>query len=122
MSPKPTAAELEILQVLWRLGPATVRAVHVELPEKGYTTLLKLMQIMAEKGLVARDESARAHIYRPASAPQETRQQLLRDLLDSAFGGSPALLVQQALSTRKASRQELAEIREILNRYERGTK
>jgi predicted transcriptional regulator len=122
MKSKPTSAELEILQILWRLGPVTVREVHAELPGKGYTTLLKLMQIMAEKGLVERDESARAHVYAAAYREDETKSQLLRDLLDRAFGGSPALLVQQALSARKATRKELAEIREILQRYERGSK
>lgn len=122
MRPKPTAAELEILAVLWRLGPATVRDVHAEMPEKGYTTLLKLMQIMTDKGLVERDQSARAHVYQAAYREEETQSQLLRDLLERAFGGSPALLVQQALSAKKASRKELAEIREILQRYEREAK
>ena len=118
--PKPTAAELEILKTLWRYGPKTVRQVHERLGGRGYTTVLKLMQIMADKGLVDRDESSRAHIYRPRLARRRTQTRLVRDLLDRVFSGSATLLVQQALATRKASKEEIAEIRRMLDRYEGG--
>jgi predicted transcriptional regulator len=121
--PKPTAGELEILDVLWRLAaPATVREVHVELnahKATGYTTVLKLMQIMAGKGLLDRDEAERAHRYTPRLKQQQTQTQLLRDLVDRAFHGSAAMLVQQALAAKRASPAEIAEIRELLDRYER---
>jgi len=120
--PKPTAGELEILDVMWRLAqPVTVRDVHAALSESrttGYTTVLKLMQIMATKGLLDRDESERAHRYRPRLQQQQTRTQLLRDLVERAFDGSAALLVQQALATKRASPAEIAEIRQMLDRYE----
>jgi len=120
--PKPTAGELEILDVMWRLAqPVTVRDVHAALSESrttGYTTVLKLMQIMAAKGLLDRDESERAHRYRPRLQQQQTRTQLLRDLVERAFDGSAALLVQQALATKRASPAEIAEIRQMLDRYE----
>ncbi len=123
--PKPTAGELEILDVLWRRKePLTVREVHAELNANkatGYTTVLKLMQIMAGKGLLDRDESERAHRYRPRLEQQQTQTQLLRDLVERAFHGSAALLVQQALAAKPATREELAEIRELLNRYEKET-
>ncbi|MEZ5404386.1 MAG: BlaI/MecI/CopY family transcriptional regulator [Bryobacteraceae bacterium] len=115
---KPTAAELEILAVLWEQGPSTVRQVYDALAARrdtGYTTVLKLMQIMAEKGLVSRDESVRAHRYQAQRPRQETQRQLLADLIDKAFSGSPALLVQQALSMRRASGAEIAEIRRLLD-------
>lgn len=119
--PRPTQAELEILRVLWQDGPRTVREVHDRLaPERstGYTTVLKLLQIMTEKGLVSRDESARAHVY-VATVPQEqTQGQLVRDLLDRAFGGAAGTLVMHALSARQASREDLARIRELLDRLE----
>ena len=118
--PKPTAGELEILAVLWRIGPATVRNVHDQLDQStGYTTVLKLMQIMAEKGLLQRDESERAHVYKTRVARVQTQGQLMKDFLEKAFENSAAQMVQQALATRKASPKELAEIREILNRYEK---
>lgn len=126
--PKPTAGELEILDALWRLAaPATVREVHDVLnsskgnagKETGYTTVLKLMQIMAVKGLLDRDESERAHRYTPRLAPHQTRTQLLRDLVDRAFDGSAALLVQQALAAKRATPTEIAEIRQMLDRYEK---
>jgi len=120
---KPTTAELEILNVLWRLGPATVRQVHEELRRKratGYTTVLKLMQIMTEKGLLKRDDSARAHLYRPAAGRGRTQRQMVRDLADRLFGGSAAALAIQALSNKPASRQELEEIRRMLDELERG--
>lgn len=119
--PKPTAAELEILGVLWQTGPATVRQVHEVLAERkgaGYTTVLKLMQIMAEKGLVEREESGRAHIYRPVLRKEDTQGQLLDDLLERVFGGSAAQLVVRALSERRASKEELAEIRRMLDEVE----
>lgn len=119
--PKPTAAELAILNVLWRLGSATVRDVHSELqsPEPmAYTTTLKLMQIMADKGLVTREESARAHVYRPARKQEETQRQMVNDLLQRAFGGSSQQLVLRALSAQPASAQEIQEIRNMLDALE----
>ena len=123
--PKPTDAELAILNVLWERGASTVRDVHEELSRTqatGYTTVLKLLQIMTEKGLVVRDESQRAHIYEARYSEQRTQRQLLGDLLDRAFGGSPAKLVMQALSGRKTSAEELSAIRELLDRLEGETK
>ena len=119
--PRPTDAELAILRVLWDRGPSTVRDVHELLNQHsptGYTTVLKLLQIMTEKGLVVRDEAQRAHIYEPRYTEQKTQRQLLADLADRAFGGSAAKLVMQALSGRKASAEELTEIREMLKRME----
>jgi predicted transcriptional regulator len=117
-TPRPTEAELAILQVLWRHGSATVRQVHEELSQQrptGYTTVLKLMQIMAEKGLVDRDESSRAHVYSARLDEALTQRQLVGDLLDRAFSGSASRLVMQALASRRASHEELAEIRRLLN-------
>jgi len=119
--PRPTDAELAILGVLWQRGPSTVRDVHEELNRDGttgYTTILKLLQIMTEKGLVVRDETQRAHIYEPRYSEQKTQRQLLGDLADRAFGGSAAKLVMQALSGRKATAEELGAIRELLERLE----
>jgi predicted transcriptional regulator len=102
--PKPTAAELEILSVLWRLGPSTVREVYTELAHArrvGYTTVLKLMQIMAEKGLVERDERELAHVYRPAARQEDLQGQLVGDLVERVFGGSASQLVLRALSSRR---------------------
>jgi BlaI family transcriptional regulator, penicillinase repressor len=118
---RPTGAELEILGVLWERGPSTVREVHDRLAqgrELGYTTVLKLLQIMAEKGLVRRDESQRAHVYAARIPAEQTRRQLVGDLLDRAFGGSAALLVQQALSSKRPSAQELSRIRVYLDELE----
>ncbi|HET8645975.1 MAG TPA: BlaI/MecI/CopY family transcriptional regulator [Vicinamibacteria bacterium] len=114
---RPTGAELEILRVLWARGPSTVREVQNALGahDTGYTTALKLLQIMAEKGLVVRDERARAHVYAARVAEGETQRQLVRELLDRAFGGSAAKLVMQALATRRASREEIAGIRRLLD-------
>jgi predicted transcriptional regulator len=123
--PRPTDAELAILRVLWDRGPSTVRQVHESLSGQrviGYTTILKLMQIMADKGLVARDESDRTHIYAARKSEEHTQRQLLQDLLDRAFGGSALKLVMQALSTRKSSPEELAQIRQLLDEGERGTR
>ena len=122
--PRPTDAELELLTVLWERGPSTVRDVHDAVSRRRrtqYTTVLKFMQIMAEKGLVRRDEKQRAHIYEAAQSREATQRQLAGDLLQRAFGGSAKSLVMGALSARKASRQELAEIRKLLDEYEKGT-
>ena len=121
--PKPTPGELEILRVLWSRGPSTVREVQEALggaEETGYTTALKLMQIMADKGLLARDETARAHVYAPRVGEGDTQRQLVRELLDRAFGGSAAKLVMQALSGRQASAEEIADIRQLLDEMETG--
>ena len=117
---QPTAAELEILRALWRLGPSTVRDVHEALRERrvGYTTVLKLRQIMTEKGLVKRDESQRAHVYEVRVPQEQTQTQLVRDLVDRAFGGSPGRLVMQALSSRKATPEERDRIRQLLDELE----
>jgi BlaI family penicillinase repressor len=123
--PRPTDAELAILRVLWERGPSTVRQVHESLSGEravGYTTALKLMQIMADKGLVERDETGRRHVYRARLSEERTQRQLLQDLLDRAFGGSALKLVMQALSTKKASAEELAQIRRLLEARERGTR
>jgi BlaI family transcriptional regulator, penicillinase repressor len=123
--PHPTDSELAILQVLWSYGPSSVRDVHEALSHNrttGYTTTLKLMQIMAEKGLVTRDESRRTHIYEAAGNPDRTRQQLVRSLLDRAFGGSAKALVMQALSANETSAEELTEIRNLLDSLERNSK
>lgn len=122
VTPRPTDAELAILRTIWKLGSGTVREIHDELladqPKIGYTTVLKLLQIMTEKGLVVRDESQRAHVYAPKESEESTQRRLVRDLLDRAFAGSATALVMQALSTRKASSEELAEIREMLDTIE----
>lgn len=117
--PMPTDAELAILRVLWARGPSTVREVHEALQDgSGYTTILKLMQIMTEKGLVVRDESQRAHVYSTRATQQKTQRQLVTDLVDRAFGGSPAQLAMQALSSKKTSPEELAELRQLLDSLE----
>ncbi len=116
--PRPTDAELAILRVLWERGPSTVRQVHESLsPERptAYTTALKMLQIMTEKGLVRRDESDRTHIYQARLSEEQTQRQLVRDLLDRAFGGSASKLVMQALATRRASAEELSEIRKLID-------
>lgn len=122
---RPTGAELEILGVLWERGPSTVRDVHERLArdrDLGYTTVLKLLQIMSEKGLVRRDESQRAHVYAARTPAEQTQRQLLGDLLERAFGGSAALLVQQALSSRKTSPEEISRIRAYLDALEEEKK
>ena len=121
--PRPTDAELEILKVLWRRGPSTVREVFETFGEArgtGYTTVLKLMQIMADKGLVERDERERAHRYEAALAEDETQRRLVGDLLRKAFDGSAKNLILQALSSERATGEELAEIRRMLDELERG--
>ena len=115
---RPSDGELAILRVLWSLGPATVRDVHTELSkdrDMGYTTVLKLMQIMVEKGLVERDERARSHTYRPLQGEAETQRCLLKELLNKAFGGNRRDLVLQALESEPASAEELDDIRKMVN-------
>jgi predicted transcriptional regulator len=121
--PRPTDAELAILRVLWDEGPATVRQVHEAMAgdrDTGYTTTLKLMQIMAEKGLVTRDESSRTHVYAARVSRDRTQRQLVNDLIDRAFGGSAAALVLQALSAQPTSEEELSEIRRLIDDYRRN--
>ena len=124
--PQPTPAELSILRVLWRRGESTVRDVLDELNRdrprgspSGYTTVLKLMQIMTDKGLVRRDESQRTHVYHATASEEHTQGRLVKDLLDRAFGGSAQKLVLQALSAKKASPEEIAEIRSLLDEIEK---
>jgi len=123
--PKPTEAELAILRVLWQRGPSTVRQVHQALNQvkkTGYTTVLKFLQIMHEKGMVSRDEAPYAHVYQARLPREQAQRRLVSDLLDRAFEGSMSRLVMQALSARKASPEELSEIRKILKEHERGSK
>jgi predicted transcriptional regulator len=122
---RPTDAELEILTILWSRGPSTVRGVHEAICQRRqtqYTTVLKFMQIMAEKGLVRRNEEQRAHIYEATRPREWTQRQLAGDLLQRAFGGSAKSLVMGALSARKASREELAEIRKLLDQFEKESR
>jgi predicted transcriptional regulator len=112
---KPTDAELAILRVLWSRGPSTVRQIAEDMGrEAGYTTILKLLQIMTEKRLVVRDEAARTHVYEAAYTQDQTQRQLVTDLLERAFDGSAAKLVLQALAASKTSPEELAEIKKLL--------
>jgi len=123
--PRPTDAELEILTVLWSRGPSTVRDVHETIVQRRpaqYTTVLKLLQIMADKGLVVRDEKARAHVYQASRPQQWTQRQLAGDLLRRAFAGSARSLMLGALSGRKTSKAELAELRRLLEEFERGSR
>ncbi|TMI62928.1 MAG: BlaI/MecI/CopY family transcriptional regulator [Bacteroidetes bacterium] len=120
---KPTESELEILQVLWRNNIATVREVHEELSKTkdvGYTTTLKLMQIMNEKGLVKRDESTRTHVYQSAVNRENTQKHMLNRMIDSLFGGSSTQLVLQALGENKATPEELEKIQNLLNNIKRS--
>ena len=115
---RPTESELEILQVLWDKENATVREVHEILllsKDAGYTTTLKLMQIMHEKGLVSRDDSSKTHIYQPAVSREKTQKHFVGKMINNLFSGSPAQLVMQALGNHKASRDELEEIQKLLN-------
>ena len=119
--PQPTNRELDILRVLWEKGPSTVRQVCEVLNQErptGYTTALKLMQLMAEKGLVRRNESQQTHVYRAQLAKESTQRQLVKDLLDRAFAGSAEKLVMQALSAKKVSPADLAKIRHMLDELE----
>jgi BlaI family transcriptional regulator, penicillinase repressor len=120
-TPRPTDSELEILQVLWANGPSSVRFVYEQISRQrdvGYTTVLKLMQIMAEKGLAGRDTSRRTHIYRARVAEEETQQNLLRRFMDTTFRGSASKLVLQALGNAKTSPGELDEIKALIRRME----
>lgn len=126
LPPRPTDVELSILRVLWEHGPASVREVLGRYndgrdTEAGYTTVLKMLQVMTEKGLVERDDSARPQIYRARLTEEQTQRQLVSDLLARAFGGSAKKLVLQALASQEASEEELAEIEALLGRLERGT-
>ena len=117
-APRPTDAELAILRILWERGPSTVRQVHDTLGRErptAYTTALKLLQIMIEKGLVERDERDRTHVYRARLSEETTQRQLVRDLVDRAFGGSSMKLVMQALRSQRATPDELARIRKMLD-------
>jgi len=123
--PRPTNAELEILTVLWSIGPATVREVYNVISRRRpaqYSTTLKFMQIMAEKGLVCRDAKQRAHVYRAARPREWTRQQLAADLMERAFSGSAKALLMGALSARKATKAELTELRKLLDEFRKGAK
>src|SRR5262245_66477287 len=122
---RPTKLELAILKVLWEAGPRSVREIQGILNESkptGYTTALKMLQIMTEKGLVERDETVRPQIYRAKFSQEKTQKQLLQDLLHRAFGGSVKALVMQAVSTRKSSHEDLAAIEKLLDRFEGGSK
>lgn len=118
--PLPTEAELEILQVLWAVGPQTVREVHEALHDKqvGYTTVLKQMQVMAEKGLLIRNERYRSHVYDAKHPRRRTQRRLIANLIERAFAGSAKNLVLGALSTRPVSKAELAEIRRMIEQFE----
>ena len=119
--PKPTEAELAILRVLWRRGPSTVREVWDEMQSAqraGYTTILKLLQIMFQKGLVKRDATARSHVFAATLTEEQTQQQVVGHMLDRIFSGSARKLVMQALSVRKASAADVAEIRKLLDEME----
>ena len=123
--PRPTDAELEILTVLWSIGPSTVRDVYNVISRRRpaeYSTILEFMQIMAEKGLVRRDEKQRAHIYEPTKPREWTQRQIAGHMLERAFSGSAKALMIGALSARKATKKELAELRALLDEYEGGTK
>lgn len=123
--PRPTNAELEILIVLWSIGPATVREVYDVIRRRRpaqYSTILKFMQIMADKGLVRRDEKERAHVYEAARTREWTQRQLAGDLMERAFSGSAKALLVGALSAKKATKAELAEIRKLLDEYGKGEK
>ena len=120
---KPTAAELEILRVLWSRGPSTVREVHESLQEKkslGYTSVLKFLQIMITKGTVRRNETHRAHVYEACLPAEQTKRQLAGDMLQRVFEGSASQLMMHALAGRKASPEEIQELRRILDEYERS--
>jgi BlaI family transcriptional regulator, penicillinase repressor len=122
-APMPTGAELDILSTLWRMGPATVREVHEALgKQSGYTTTLKQMQLMTEKGLLVRSERFRSHVYEAGFAKEQTQLQIAGDLLQRAFDSSAASLVLGALSAKPASVEELEDIRRMLDQYEKGRK
>jgi predicted transcriptional regulator len=123
--PKPTEAELEILRVIWENGSSTVRLVNDTLSKQrrvGYTTTLKIMQIMADKGILKRDTSGKTHVYKAATSQQKTQQQLIDKLMTTAFGGSAMKLVMQALGNKKSTKKEINEIRAFLDTLEGGEK
>jgi BlaI family penicillinase repressor len=120
---KPTASELEILRILWTRGPSTVREVHDSMKEKremGYTSVLKFLQIMTAKGTVRRNETQRAHVYEACLPAEQTKRQLAGDMLQRVFEGSASQLMMHALAGRKASREEIEELRRTLDEYERS--
>jgi BlaI family penicillinase repressor len=120
-SPQPTDVELAILHVLWRLGPSTVREVYLALQssrDTGYSTTLKMMQVMLEKGLLRRDDSQRPQVYTPSQPEEQTQRQMVNDLLQKVFGGSARKLVLRAVESERVSAQELAEIRKLLRQME----
>jgi BlaI family penicillinase repressor len=122
---QPTKLELSILRVLWDAGPRSVREIHAILNESkvtGYTTVLKMLQIMTDKGLVERDEAVRPQIYRPRVSQEQTQRGLLHDLIQRAYGGSVKSLVMHALGTRKSTAKDLKAIEKLVDRFERGTK
>ena len=122
---KPTASELEILRVLWARGPSTVREVHEALSEKkalGYTTVLKLLQIMTAKGIVRRNETQRAHVYEAGLPAEQTKRQLAGDILQRVFEGSASQLMMHALAGKRTSQEEIEEIRQFLDEYERKSR
>jgi BlaI family penicillinase repressor len=122
LTKKPTASELEILHVLWERGPSTVREVHETLNEKrpiGYTSVLKLMQIMTAKGTVQRNEQQRAHVYEAVQPAEKTKRDMALDVLQRVFDGSASELMMHALAGRKASKEEIDEMRRLLNEHER---
>ena len=120
---KPTEAELEILQILWQKGPSSVKDVNEEINKKkesGYTTTLKTMQIMFEKGLLIREKDGRSHTYQSAFKKEETQQVLLDKVLETAFGGSAGKLIMQALGNKKTSKEELTQIKKMIDELEKG--
>jgi BlaI family penicillinase repressor len=120
---KPTAAELEILHILWSRGPSTVREVYDALREKkalGYTSVLKFLQIMTTKGIVRRNETQRAHVYEACQPAEQTKRQFAGDMLQRVFEGSASQLMMHALAGRKSSREEIKELRRLLDEYERN--
>jgi BlaI family transcriptional regulator, penicillinase repressor len=124
-TPKPTASELEILHVLWERGPSTVREVHEALSARkpiGYTSVLKFMQIMTAKGTVRRDEQQRAHVYEAVQPAEKTKRQLAADVLQRVFDGSASELMMHALAGRKTSKEEVEELRRLLDEYERKSR
>jgi predicted transcriptional regulator len=122
--PKPTDAEIEILHVLWQLEPATVRQIHEHLTQTKqaqYTTTLKQLQVMTEKGLVVRDESERSHVYRAAVARNQVQRQMTTHLIDRVFGGSARGMLMEALGSKKVSKKDLAELRQLIDDFEKGS-
>lgn len=125
--PRPTETELEILRVLWKLGPSTVRQVHKILnrereTEVGYSTALKMLQVMTQKGLVERDDTERPQVYTTRVPQEQTQRQLVKDLLNRAFGGSVRQLMMQALSAKEASEEEIEQLEQLLDKFEEKKK